>query len=99
MDVITSRAFFRRLDADAVTVAGAAGGAIVATTLRRGRLRRPLPMRLEVSAWSPRLGSAVELLPCRRVRPSRRYFRAGNELLDDLERRVDGYVSSATSAS
>ena len=53
--------------------------------LARGALRRPLRMRLDIGRWSsspPR--TALELIPCRRVRPTAAYFRAGHLLLDVL---------------
>jgi hypothetical protein len=53
--------------------------------LARGALRRPLRMRLDIARWStapPR--TALELIPCRSVRPTDTYFRAGHLLLDAL---------------
>jgi hypothetical protein len=53
--------------------------------LARGSLRRPLRMRLDIGRWSsspPR--TALELIPCRSVRPTETYFRAGHLLLDAL---------------
>jgi hypothetical protein len=53
--------------------------------LARGSLRRPLRMRLDIGRWStspPR--TALELIPCRRVRPTETYFRVGHLLLDAL---------------
>ncbi len=55
--------------------------------LARGSLRPPLRMRLDIDHWSsspPR--TALELIPCRRVRPTATYFRAGHLLLDALTR-------------
>ena len=57
----------------------------VEVRLARGSLRRPLRMRLDIDHWSsspPR--TALELIPCRRVRPTAAYFRAGHLLLDAL---------------
>lgn len=53
--------------------------------LARGPLRPPLRMRLEIARWS-RLSSrtALELIPCRLVRPTAAYFRSGHLLLDSL---------------
>ncbi|GEM_PF-580596 len=59
----------------------------VQARLARGPLRRALPMRLQADHWSsapPR--TALELMPCRPVRPSAAYFRAGHQLLDQLAR-------------
>jgi hypothetical protein len=55
--------------------------------LARGSLRRPLRMRLDIDHWStapPR--TALELIPCSRVRPTDTYFRVGHLLLDALTR-------------
>jgi hypothetical protein len=53
--------------------------------LARGPLRPPVRMRLEIEPWSP-TASALELIPCQRVRPSAAYFAAGHRLLDSLTR-------------
>jgi hypothetical protein len=53
--------------------------------LRVHRWRRPIPMRLEVTPWTTYGDrTSFELLPLRRVRPSRRYVESGHRLLDDL---------------
>jgi hypothetical protein len=53
--------------------------------LARGPLRPPLRMRLDIDHWSfAPARSAFELTPCKRVRPSATYFRAGHLLLDSL---------------
>jgi hypothetical protein len=53
--------------------------------LARGSLRPPLRMRLNIDRWSwlP-ARTALELIPCERVRPTAAYFRAGHLLLDSL---------------
>jgi hypothetical protein len=59
----------------------------VQVRLDRGPLRPPLRMRLQADHWSsspPR--TALELIPCRPIRPSAAYFRAGHLLLDSLAR-------------
>ena len=57
--------------------------------LARGPLRPLLPMRLHIDRWSgPAARTALELLPCARVRPAAAYFRAGHLLLDVLTRRL-----------
>jgi hypothetical protein len=64
-----------------------AGTCRVQVRLARGPLRRPLRMRLQADHWSsspPR--TALELIPCRPVRPGAAYFRAGHQLLDTLAR-------------
>ena len=53
--------------------------------LARGPLRPPVRMRLEIEPWSP-TATALELIPCQRVRPSAAYFAAGHRLLDSLTR-------------
>jgi hypothetical protein len=53
--------------------------------LARGPLRPMLRMRLDIDRWSSS-STAVELIPCRRVRPTAAYFRAGHLLLDTLTR-------------
>jgi hypothetical protein len=59
----------------------------VEVRLARGPLRPLLRMRLDVDYWSsspPRC--ALELTPCRRVRATAGYFRAGHLFLDSLTR-------------
>jgi hypothetical protein len=53
--------------------------------LVRGRLRPPMRMRLEIVPWYAG-ATALELIPCQRVRPSAAYFAAGDRLLDSLTR-------------
>ena len=53
--------------------------------LARGPLRPPLRMRLDIDRWSPSSSrTALELIPCQRVRPTTAYFRSGHLLLDSL---------------
>jgi hypothetical protein len=56
----------------------------VEVRLARGPLRPPLRMRLHVDCWSSSSRTALELIPCRRVRATARYFRVGHLLLDSL---------------
>ena len=59
----------------------------VEVRLARGPLRPLLRMRLDIDCWSSSpSGSALELIPCGRVRATARYFRAGHLLLDSLTR-------------
>jgi len=51
--------------------------------LARGPLRPRLRMRLDIDRWSA-TSTVLELIPCRRVRPTAAYFRAGHCLLDAL---------------
>ena len=51
--------------------------------LARGPLRPRLRMRLDIDRWSA-TATALELIPCRLVRPTAAYFRAGHRLLDAL---------------
>jgi hypothetical protein len=53
--------------------------------LSRGLLHPRLPMRLDIDRWSSS-STAFELIPCRLVRPTADYFRAGGLLLDSLSR-------------
>ena len=53
--------------------------------LARGPLRPLLRMRLNIDCWSSS-STAMELMPCGRVRPTAAYFRAGHLLLDSLIR-------------
>jgi hypothetical protein len=55
--------------------------------LARGALRPLLRMRLDIERWSSS-STAVELIPCGRVRPTAAYFRAGHLLLDSLTRHL-----------
>jgi hypothetical protein len=53
--------------------------------LARGPLRPPLRMRLDIGRWSVSSSrTALELIPCQRVRPTAAYFRSGHLLLDSL---------------
>jgi len=61
--------------------------------LARGPLR-PLRMRLDIDSWSASC-TAVELIPCGRVRPTAAYFRAGHLLLDSLTRFVPQHLPPA----
>ena len=53
--------------------------------LARGPLRPLVRMRLDIDRWSSS-STALELIPCGRVRPTAAYFRAGHLLLDSLTR-------------
>jgi hypothetical protein len=70
--------------------------------LARGPVRPPLRMRLDVDRWSPSSRTALELIPCRRVRATASYFRAGHLLLDSLthslqlEREIQALSASAS---
>jgi hypothetical protein len=60
------------------------GACRVEVRLARGPLRPLLRMRLDVDCWSSRSRTALELIPCGRVRATASYFRAGHLLLDSL---------------
>ena len=60
----------------------------------RGPLRSPLRMRLDIDRWSS-TSTAVELIPCGRVRPTATYFRAGHLLLDSLTRSLPQHMPPA----
>jgi hypothetical protein len=55
--------------------------------LARGAWRPLLRMRLDVDRWSSS-STAMELIPCGRVRPTAAYYRAGHLLLDSLTRHL-----------
>jgi hypothetical protein len=59
--------------------------------LARGPLRSPVRMRLDIEPWSA-TATALELIPCQRVRPSAAYFAAGHRLLDSLTRTLPVHV-------
>ena len=63
--------------------------------LARGPLRPTLRMRLNIDRWSwPPARTALELVPCQRVRPTAAYFRAGHLLLDSLTHSVPRHTSA-----
>jgi hypothetical protein len=53
--------------------------------LARGPLHPLVRMRLDIDRWSSS-STALELIPCRLVRPTADYFRVGGLLLDSLTR-------------
>ena len=53
--------------------------------LGRGPLRRPVRMRLDIAPLYTG-ATALELIPCQRVRPSAAYLAAGHRLLEFLTR-------------
>ena len=73
---------------------GDTGTRRIRVRLARGRLRPRLPMRLDIDRWSCS-STAVELIPCGRVRPTAAYFRAGHHLLDLLTRSWSHHVLPA----
>src|SRR5215467_9022058 len=67
----------------------------IGVRLARGPLRPLLPMRLNIDRWSwPPARTALELVPCQRVRPTAAYFRAGHLLLDSLTHSVPRHSSA-----
>ena len=62
--------------------------------LARGALRPLLHMMLDIDGWSSS-STAVELIPCGRVRPTAAYFRAGHLLLDSVTRSLLQHSPSA----
>ena len=62
--------------------------------LARGPLRPLLRMRLNIDRWSSS-STALELIPCGRVRPTAAYFGAGHLLLDSLIRDLLQYEPAA----
>ena len=49
------------------------GASQIQVRLARRPLRPPVQMRLDIEPWSP-TATALELIPCQRVRPSAAYF-------------------------
>jgi hypothetical protein len=62
--------------------------------LARGPLRPWLRMRLDIDRWSS-VSTAIELIPCGRVRPTAAYFRAGHLMLDSLTRSLPRHGAAA----
>jgi hypothetical protein len=62
--------------------------------LARGPLRPRLRMRLDIDRWSSS-STALELIPCGRVRPTAAYFRAGNLLLDSVSSFLPQHLPAA----
>jgi len=69
--------------------------------LARGSLHPQLRMRLDIDRWSSS-STALELIPCRLIRPTADYFRAGRLLLDSLTRslpqRAEPWVTPSIAA-
>ena len=65
--------------------------------MARGPLRPPLRMRLDIDRSSP-TSTALELVPCRRARPTATYFRAGHRLLDTLTYALPKYVRCSSAS-
>jgi hypothetical protein len=65
--------------------------------LARGPLRPLQRMRLEIDCWSCS-ATAIELIPCGRVRPTAAYFRAGHLMLDSLIGALPQYLPPARTA-
>jgi hypothetical protein len=59
--------------------------------LGRRPLRPPVRMRLDIAPWYTG-ATALELIPCQRVRPSAAYLAAGHRLLDSLTRTLPARV-------
>ena len=68
-----------------------AGTRRIEVRLARGLLRPLVRMRLDIDRWSSS-ATALELIPCGRVRPTAAYFRAGHFLLDSLTRSLPQHL-------
>jgi hypothetical protein len=75
------------------------GTYLIDARLARGRLRAPLRMRLEVDAWSSSASTALDLIPCERVRTAPAYYRAGHLALTALTRSLQLEVGALGSYS
>ena len=73
-----SRLVRRRVDPTTVALPH---GCVLRVELRPRRLSRWVPMEIHLNRWSPWF-TQVEMVPLRRVRPTRGYFRSGHRLLD-----------------
>ena len=62
--------------------------------LARGPVRPILRMRLDIDRWSSS-STALELIPCGRIRPTAAYFQAGHLLLDSLTRSLPQHLPPA----
>jgi hypothetical protein len=71
-----------------------AGTRRIEVRLARGPLRPLVRMRLDIDRWSSS-STALELIPCGRVRPTAAYFRAGHLLLDSLTRSLPQHLPPA----
>ncbi len=71
------------------------GTCSIQVQLARGRLRRPLLMRLDIDSWSCSR-TALELIPGKRARPTAGYFRAGHRLLDSLTHALPACARNAS---
>ena len=60
--------------------------------------RKPLLMRLDIDRLSPSR-TALELIPCKRARPTAGYFRAGHRLLDSLTHALPASARNAPSTT
>jgi len=66
------------------------------SVLLYGGSLRPLPMELLLLPWSSLQGvTYLELVPRRAVRPSKRYYGAGNNLLDELIAGLRSFASAS----
>lgn len=73
---------------------GDSGTCRIHVHLARGPLRPMRRMRLNIDRWSS-MSTAVELIPCGRIRPTAAYFRAGHRLLNSLTRALRQSVPPA----
>ena len=63
---------------------------VVDIVLDRGSMHPAVPMQLHVGRWSASLGTALELVPQRRLHAGHRYFQEGHLVLDRLEAVING---------
>jgi hypothetical protein len=77
---------------------GDSGTCRIQVRLARWPLRRPLLMRLEIDRLSSSR-TALELIPCKRARPTAGYFRAGHRLLDSLTHALPVCARNASKAT
>src|SRR5215470_490112 len=96
LSIVAPRPVSRR---DSASTRCGSGTCRVEVRLARGRLRPLLPMRLDIDRWTWQPArTALELIPCQRVRPTAAYFRAGHLLLDSLTDALPHHLPTAYAA-
>jgi hypothetical protein len=63
-------------------------------TIRLRHRGRPLAMELRITPWSGASDTHLELLPLRRIRPNRRYFRSGRTLITEAVDTIRAHASA-----
>ena len=85
----------RRLQLGPATIEPDAGSHRFRQVVQLRHHGRPLAMELRVTPWSSPMDTHLELVPLRRLRANRRYFRNGRVLLADAVGRIQAPISAA----